>query len=166
MSGPARPLAASGAPAIALPRAPLRRPERRTRQAPGLALRALDALAGASNSPFLDRLIRSRLWIGILAFLLIGIVAMQLLVLRLNTDIGRTLVREAALERQNTLTRIADSSASAGNLVEPTAAAAGMTVAPAGSLHFVTVSHSDLSRAAAALQTPVGEAASTAASGG
>jgi hypothetical protein len=155
ISGPAKPLAATGAPAIASPPAPLRRPRRRTQQAPGLALRAIDALAGASNSPFLDRLIRSRLWIGILAFLLIGIVAMQLFVLRLNTDIGRTLVREAALERQNTLTRIADSSASAGSLVEP-----------AGALHFVTVSPSDLLRAAAALQTPVAEAASTEASAG
>jgi hypothetical protein len=160
ISGPARPLAATAAPAIALPQAPLRRPRRRL-EAPGLALRAVDALAGASNSPFLDRLIRGRLWIGILAFSLIGIVAMQLFVLRLNTDIGRTLARQAALERQNTLTRITDSSASAGNLVEPTAAAAGMTVAPAGSLHFVTVSHSDLQRAAAALQTPVAESAST-----
>lgn len=93
-----------------------------------------------------------------LAFLLIGIVAMQLFVLKLNTDVGQTLAREAALERQNTLTRIADSSASAGNLVEPTAAAAGMTVAPAESLHFVTVSHSDIARAAIALQagTPGG----------
>jgi hypothetical protein len=155
ISGPARPLAAAAAaaPAIALPQAPVRRTRRSPQGAPGLALRAIDALAGASNSPFLDRLIRSRLWIGILAFLLIGIVAMQLFVLRLNSDIGRTLAREAALERQNTLTTIADSSASAGNLVEPTAAAAGMTVAPAESLHFVTVSHSDLQRAAAALQT-------------
>lgn len=122
-------------------------------------------LAGASNSPFLDRLIRSRLWIGILAFLLIGIVAMQLFVLKLNNDIGQTLTREAALERQNTLTQIGDSSASAGNLVEPTAAAAGMTVAPAGSLHFLTVSHADLARAVAALRTPVvAEASSTEAS--
>lgn len=162
ISGPARPLAAAAAPAIALPQAPIRRrPQRRSQEAPGLALRAIDALAGASNSAFLDRLIRSRLWIGILAFLLIGIVAMQLFVLRLNTDIGRTLAREAALERQNTLTNIADSSASAGNLVEPTAAAAGMTVAPAGSLHFVTVSHSDLARAAAALQAPIAATVST-----
>lgn len=153
ISGPVRPLAAAAAPAIALPQAPVRRPRRRSQEAPGLALRAIDVLAGASNSPFLDRLIRSRLWIGILAFLLIGIVAMQLFVLKLNSDIGRTLAREAALERQNTLTTIADSSASAGNLVEPTAAAAGMAVAPAEALHFVTVSHSDLQRAAAALQT-------------
>ena len=169
VSGPARPLAAAAAPAIALPQTPVRRTPRRSprraQQAPGLALRALDVLAGASNSPFLDRLIRSRLWIGILAFLLIGIVAMQLFVLKLNTDIGRTLAREAALERQNTLTTIADSSASAGNLVEPTAAAAGMTVAPAGSLHFVSVSHSDLARAASALQTPVASSEAASAAG-
>ncbi|MGN6373460.1 MAG: hypothetical protein ACTHM1_10815 [Solirubrobacteraceae bacterium] len=161
ISGPARPLAAAAAPAIALPQAPVRRPRHRAGEAPGIALRAIDVLAGASNSPFLDRLIRSRLWIGILAFLLIGIVAMQLFVLKLNSDIGQTLAREAALERQNTLTQIGDSSASAGNLVEPTAAAAGMTVAPAGSLHFVAVSHSDLARAVTALRTPVAEAPST-----
>ena len=49
----------------------------------------------------LDRLIRGRVWIGVIAFALIGIVTMQLVLLKLNAGIGRSLVREALLQREN-----------------------------------------------------------------
>jgi hypothetical protein len=170
-AGPARSTAAAvaiPAPGIALPRQrplrpvvqPRRRPTRRTTRrsvqgAPGIALRAIDAVEGISGSALLDRLIRGRMWIGLLAFALIGIVAMQLLVLELNTGIGRTLTREAQLQRQNAQLGIEDSMYSAENRVAPLAAAAGMTLAPAGTIHFVAASPADVSRAAAALSTAV-----------
>jgi hypothetical protein len=115
----------------------------------------LAALRSVSQSALLDRLIRSRVWIGLLAFSLIGIVAMQLLVLRLNNDVGRLLARAATLQRQTTLTRIADSSTSSGQVVEPAAAASGMSVAAAGSLRFVSISPGDVARAARVLQQPI-----------
>ena len=101
----------------------------------------------------MDRLIRGRLWIGLLAFALIGIVAMQLLVLKLNTGIGRTLGHVATLQRENAQLNIEDSMYSSENRVAPLATAAGMTLAPAGTVHFVTASMADISRAAAALST-------------
>jgi hypothetical protein len=156
------------APGIALPRQrparpavqPRRRPARKaTRRsvqgAPGIALRAVDAFEGISSSPVLDRLIRGRVWIGLLAFALIGIVAMQLLVLELNTGIGRTLARVATFQRENAQLGIEDSTYSAESRITPLAASAGMTLAPVGTIHFVAASPADVSRAAAALSTAI-----------
>ncbi|HEU0251069.1 MAG TPA: hypothetical protein VFR48_10135 [Solirubrobacteraceae bacterium] len=109
-----------------------------------------------SDNALLDRLVRGRLWIGLLAFALIGIVAMQLLVLKLNTGIGATLAREAALQRSNAQLGIEAATGSGEGRIEPLAAATGMTFAPSGSVHFVASSPaSDISRTAAALAAPI-----------
>ncbi len=164
------------APGVALPRerpvrpsSPARKrsaPARRRASVgatPGIALRGVQALDGISSSAFLDRLIRGRLWIGLLAFALIGIVAMQLLVLKLNTGIGRTLGHVATLQRENAQLNIEDSMYSSENRVAPLATAAGMTLAPAGTVHFVAASMADISRAAAALSSAAQTSASASA---
>ena len=163
------------APGVALPRERPARPSSPSRKrsaparrrvsagaTPGIALRGVQALDGISSSAFVDRLIRGRLWIGLLAFALIGIVAMQLLVLKLNTGIGRTLGHVATLQRENAQLNIEDSMYSSENRVAPLATAAGMTLAPAGTVHFVTASMADISRAAAALSTAAQASASSA----
>jgi hypothetical protein len=122
---------------------------------PGIALRAAGALEGISGSALFDRLIRGRAWIGLLAFALIGMVAMQLLVLELNTGIGRTLTRVAQLQRENAQLDIENSTYSAENRVAPLAAASGMKLAPAGTVHFVAASPADVSRAATSLSAPI-----------
>lgn len=178
ISGPSSPGRSSAAaiaipaPGIVLPRQrplrpvqPRRRPARKTTPrslegTPGIALRAIDAVEGISSSAVLDRLIRGRVWIGVLAFALIGIVAMQLLVLEFNTGIGRTLGRVATLQRQNAQLGIEDSMYSAESRVAPLAAAAGMTLAPAGTVHFVAANPVDVSRAATALSTALQTSAS------
>jgi hypothetical protein len=146
------------APGVALPRrrpaTPKRRPAR-ANEPRGIALRVIDAVEGISSSSLLDRLIRGRVWIGLLAFALIGIVAMQLLVLELNTGIGRKLTRVAQLQIANAQLGIEDSGASAEARVDPLATASGMTFAPSGSIHFVEASPVDVARAAAALSTSV-----------
>jgi hypothetical protein len=121
----------------------------------GIALRVIDTVEEISSSSLLDRLSRGRLWIGLLAFALIGIVAMQLLVLELNTGIGRKLTRLAQLQIANSQLGIEDSGASAEARIDPLATASGMTFAPAGSIHFVAASPADIARAAAALSTEV-----------
>jgi hypothetical protein len=110
---------------------------------------------GIASSSLLDRLIRGRLWIGLLAFALIGIVAMQLLVLELNTGIGRKLARVAQLQIANAQLGIEDSGASAEARIDPLATASGMTFAPSGSVHFVAASPADVTRAATALSVVV-----------
>jgi hypothetical protein len=123
---------------------------------PGLALRALAAYERVADSALLDRLVRGRLWIGLLAFALIGIVAMQLMVLKLNAGIGATLEREAALQRTNAQLGIEAATGTGEGRIEPLAAATGMTFAPSGSVHFVASNPAaDIGHAAAALSAPI-----------
>ena len=62
----------------------------------GLVVGLLGAAETLSSNRLLDRLIRGRMWIGIVAFALIGIVTLQLGLLKLNSGIGRALERAAA----------------------------------------------------------------------
>ena len=129
----------------------------------GLAGR-LDALA---SHRLLDRLIRSRVWIGIVAFALIGIVTLQLGLLKLNAGIGRSLEREAALQRQNAALSVENSELASGSRVESQAEQLGMRLVSVGGLQFLgSHGRSDLSRAAAALQAaPAHEAVAAPAAG-
>lgn len=154
VSGPAR------RPAPAAPRG-------RGRRQGGLAL-GLISLAGRldalASHRLLDRLIRSRVWIGIVAFALIGIVTLQLGLLKLNSGIGRSLEREATLQSQNAALSLENSELSAGSRVESQAEALGMRLVSVGGLQFLgSHARSDISRAAAALAAArSAEAASTA----
>jgi hypothetical protein len=115
---------------------------------PGL----LGALIGLPEHRLLDRMIRGRVWIGFVAFALIGIVTMQLLVLKLNTGIGHALVQQSRLQRENAAMSIENSTAAAGENIEPEANRKGMQVAPVGAIGFVTVTKADIAHAAAALR--------------
>jgi len=104
----------------------------------------------------LDRLIRGRVWIGVIAFALIGIVTMQLVLLKLNAGIGRSLVRETLLQRENATMSAENSEVAAGEQVEAQAEHAGMELIPEGALRFLTAHPaSDVSKAAAALSAPI-----------
>jgi hypothetical protein len=119
-------------------------------------LGVLGALDGVSRSGALDRLIRGRIWIAVIAFALIGIVTLQLLVLQLNASIGRSLVREAQLQRANAALSIESSELSAGERVESQAGRIGMQLVPLNGLRFLTANpRGDVARAAAALKAPV-----------
>lgn len=87
----------------------------------------------------LDRLIRGRAWIGIVAFALIGIVAMQLWIVKLGVGIGRAIEHEGLLRRENSTLSIANSGLASGERVERLAAAKGMVEAAPGDLHFDSV---------------------------
>ncbi len=104
----------------------------------------------------LDRLIRGRVWIGVIAFALIGIVTMQLVLLKLNAGIGRSLVRETLLQRENATLSAENSEVAAGEQVEAQAEHAGMQLIPEGALRFLTAHPaSDVGKAVAALSAPI-----------
>jgi hypothetical protein len=126
----------------------------------GLAASLLEALAGVSRQRLLDRLIRGRAWIGLLAFALIGIVAMQLWVVKLGVGIGRALEHEGLLQRENATLSIEDAQLSSGERVEQMAAARGMVVAAPGALRFETVRGGLDARLAAAALARGGQVAS------
>jgi hypothetical protein len=122
----------------------------------GLAVGALELGSGLFGHRALDRLIRGRIWIALIAFALIGIVTLQLLILQLNASIGRSLVREGQLQRANAALSIQDSELASGERVESEAARLGMELVPESSLRFLGSNpHADVARAAAALGTPV-----------
>jgi cell division protein FtsL len=117
---------------------------------------ALGALEGVSHSRMLDRLIRGRAWIGVVAFALIGIVAMQLWVVKLGVGIGRALEHAESLQRENSTLAIEDSSLSSGERIEQLAQARGMVVVRPGALRFDTLRGAlDTRLAAAALAKPL-----------
>ncbi len=116
----------------------------------------LEAVGSLAGHGAIDRLIRGRIWIAVIAFALIGIVTLQLLVLQLNANIGHALVREAQLQRQNAALSIEGSELAGGERVEAKAAHLGMQLVPVGSLRFLTsYPPADIAHAAAALSTPV-----------
>ena len=127
----------------------------------GLAANLLEALADISAQRLLDRLIRGRAWIGLLAFALIGIVAMQLWVVKLGVGIGRALEHEGLLQRENATLSIEDAQLSSGERVEQLAAARGMVVAAPGALRFEAVRGGLDARLAAAALARSGQVAST-----
>jgi hypothetical protein len=159
---PARPGAPSR-PARSRPGAPAR-----PRRAPAPARRVAGARLPAlptGRLRVLDGLIASRAWIGVVAFALIGIVAMQLWLLKLNTGIGRAIEHEALLQRTNAALSAENSAQSAGDLVESKAIAAGMTIVPPGALVFLRARGSvDEREAAARLAQPVSSQTTTASS--
>ncbi len=122
---------------------------------------AIPELVGSlSRRHALDRLIRGRIWIALIAFALIGIVTLQLLVLQLNAGIGRALVRQVVLQRENATLSIEVSELAAGERVETQAARLGMELVPVSALRFLSADpRADIARAAAALNTPVHAAA-------
>jgi hypothetical protein len=161
---PRRPLAPRGPRRVSGParRAPSAQPARSRRRAVnGGALGLISALESLAQHRLLDRLIRGRTWIGIVAFALIGIVTLQLGLLKLNGGIGRALEHEAVLQRENAALSIENSELAAGTRVQTRAAQLGMSFVPAGSLRFLSSSsRGDVGKAASALATASVAAAS------
>jgi hypothetical protein len=161
LSVPPRPRRVSG---------PARRPararpseDRRARRAgeeAGLVLGLVAALDRLPRVRPLDRLIQGRMSIALVAFALIGIVTMQLGLLKLNAGIGRTLEHEALLQRENAALSIENSEMAAGDRVELQAGRLGMELISPGALRFLSVGNVSLeaNRAAAALRGPAATA--------
>jgi hypothetical protein len=127
-----------------------------------VALRLAGARASLSRPRLLDRLIGGRAWIAFVAFALIGIVTMQLGLLKLNGGIGRALEHQALLQRENAALSIEDSELAGGAPVQSRAARIGMELAPLRGLVFLAVRPGvDPARAAAALATSGQSAAAT-----
>ncbi len=128
----------------------------------------VEALGGVPRSRLLDRLIQGRISIPFVAFALIGIVTMQLGLLKLNAGIGRALEHEALLQRENAALSIENSELAAGDRVELQAGRLGMGLTSPGDLRYLTLGSPSLEarRAAVALRAPVASSsiATTAAS--
>jgi cell division protein FtsL len=125
VSGPAGGRAATAA--AALPR-------------PALAPLGPRLVAFATTLPdrsIVDRMVRGRVWIGVLAILLIGLVFTQVSLLKLNSGIGSAVERAGALDRANGELRAQVSQLESGERIQERAAALGMILPPAGQISYV-----------------------------
>ena len=141
----------------AVPR-PARRPDL------PLGARALEWLRTLPDHSLLDRLISGRIWIVLLGTLLVGIVTLQLTLLRLNAGIGRAIEASSALQQSNAALQLEISQESDSQLVLERAAQMGFVMPPQGSPRFVTASPTDAGTALRTMRVPNPSAATTATS--
>jgi cell division protein FtsL len=161
-----RPVAPSRPRRVSGPARPARQAPRPASAERGLVpalLRLFGGLDALASHRLVDRAIRSRVWIGIVAFALIGIVTLQLGLLKLNAGIGRSLERQSALQRENAALSVENSELQTGSRVETEAARLGMRLASVAGLKFLAShGHADVPKAASALKTePTREATAT-----
>jgi hypothetical protein len=164
MTPPAASAAGRALPRTAAPRAPRRvsgpAPRRRGAGAPS-GRRAGAASTGdpfvvrtarrgrlLADSRLLDRLIRGRLWVPLVAAGLMGIVFMQVTMLKFNSGIGRAVQTAATLERQNDDLRSDVSRMEAGDRIDTAAKGLGMVVPADGGEHYVRAGASDTAEVA------------------
>jgi hypothetical protein len=141
-------------------------PRRSARTRPPLRIAAeggftlASAVAGValdvSSSRLMDRLVRSRGWIVIVAFGLIGIVAMQVSLLKLNAGIGRAVETLGSLERSNASLRGDVSRLSSGDRIQSLAGADGFVMPAPADVTFLRAGNlrADGDRAAARMRAP------------
>jgi cell division protein FtsL len=84
-----------------------------------------------------DRLIRGRLWIGLIACLLLGLVGMQVALLKLNAGIGRAVQQGANLERRNGELRAEISRLGSEERIQGMGAKLGLIMPDAGSVTYL-----------------------------
>ena len=168
MTPPAATAAGRALPRTAVPRAPRRvsgpAPRRRegapTRRRSGTATgeafapRALRRARLLADSRLLDRLVRGQLWIPLVAVGLMGIVFMQVTMLKFNSGIGRAVEAASTLERQNSDLRSEVSSMESGTRIDAVAHRLGMVVPADGGEHYVRAGAADTAQVAARTMTP------------
>jgi cell division protein FtsL len=104
----------------------------------------------------MDRLVRSRVWIVLIAGALTGLVAMQVSLLKLNSGIGRAVETTSTLERSNATMRAEISTLSAGDRIQQLAQQAGMVMPTPADINYLRAgdANADAQRAAQQMRAP------------
>jgi hypothetical protein len=102
-----------------------------------LSRRALRYIRTLPDHPMLDRIVRGRLWIGVLGFLLAGIVAMQVEMLKLGANIGTTTAQTATLQARNDALHVSLANLSNDRRIETEAHQFGMIMPGPTEIGFV-----------------------------
>jgi cell division protein FtsL len=163
VSGPARGRARTAprpAPRVAAPRASA--PAVTLPQLPQLP-RLVDVLVGLPDSRWLDRLLRGRAWIALIAVALIGLVFMQVSMLKMNAGVGQSVEKSATLERQNADLRATVSQLSSEERIQRAANDMGLIMPPAGDIRYLQSggARHDATRAAQIMREPAPVATAT-----
>jgi hypothetical protein len=153
----ARVRSATAVPApLRLPPAPRRvsGPVRRTRSVERQPTGVAAVLLHLVDHPWLERLIRGRAWIAIVAAALLGIVAMQVALLRVGAQIGgQTAAVNSMLQRNETMeATIGGLEASRG--LGTSAGSLGMLYPPPGAITYLQLNPGDGALAADRIESP------------
>jgi len=146
-------------PGSRIPARPAVRPVRPLRLAAGgaaIALRVADSAVNVSSSRAMDRVVRSRAWVIILGLGLIGIVAMQVSMLKLNAGIGRAVESAATLERSNASLKAEVSRMSSGDRIQALAGQKGFLMPEPADVTYLRAGdkRADSVRAARRMRAP------------
>ncbi len=129
---------------------------------PPLALRLGTRAMRVGDARVLDRLVRGRAWIALVAVALMGIVFMQVSLLKLNAGISRAVTAADTFDRQNSSLREDISKLDSGERIQAVAAKLGMVTPAAGDVHYLDGRGADGAHAAASIKPPKPVAASAA----
>jgi hypothetical protein len=132
--------------------APVRAPRPAPRLVPVAVGRTAVAVGGIADSGLVLRLTRSRLWIGLLGSLLVGIVALNVFALSFNASSSKTAGLADELRRENSAlaTQIADGLSN--ERLQQAAARLGLIVPEPGAILFLDPRPGDAEAAAARLR--------------
>jgi cell division protein FtsB len=132
---------------VATPRPPLRLA---AGGAATIAVRVGETAMAVSASRTMDRLVRSRAWIMIIGFALIGIVAMQVSMLKLNAGIARAADTVGTLQRSNQSLKSQISTLSSGDRIQALAAQRGFIMPQPADVTYLDAGNRAASARAAA----------------
>ena len=127
---------------------PAARPQRRTSgpvakpraaPAPKPVTGVFERLRGLPDHRVIDRLLRGRVWICFVGLALMGIVAMQVSLLKLNSGIGRAVETTGTLERQNSQLEASIARLASGERIRAAADKGGMVTPAAGEVRYLRV---------------------------
>jgi hypothetical protein len=103
------------------------------------------------DSRLLDRLLRARAWVLLLGVLLFGLVAMNVSLLKLNAESGRSAETARALAIRNTQLQAKVSRLASGERLQAAARRLGFSMPPPDRVQYLTVRRGDGHRAARAI---------------
>ena len=120
---------------------------------PNAAARTAGAVGDIADSGVMVRMTRGQLWIGVLATLLAGIVALNVLSLSFSSSAGRVAERSATLERDNSVLRAQLAKQLSSKRVEAIAASLGLEVPEPRDIVYLRPDQRDADVAARRLQS-------------
>ena len=121
---------------------------------PSLAARGLHVIRGLPEHTLLDRIVRGRAWIPLLGVLLVGIVAMQVEILKLGAGMGRWLERDSTLSNRNQALQADVAALMDDQRLERLAAKMGMVMPDPTAVSFLSAQPGDATRAVANIHAP------------
>jgi cell division protein FtsL len=121
---------------------------------PALSLRLGRRAMRVGDARVLDRLVRGRAWIAIVAAALIGIVFMQVSMLKLNAGVSRAVTAADTLERQNSTLRADITKLDSGERIQDAATNLGMVTPAAGDVRYLDAAGASAARASASIKPP------------